>query len=411
MSAREKFKLLKFLGSGGFAQTHYAEVLDEVLRSKWGPAVAIKIPLSKEKEQALINEIITNASLHFNLQGLHDLNIVRYLGFETYDGWYVMVMEYVEGGDLRRRVGDIGCQRPLPVAEAMEITLQVCRGLVKIHQFNIFHRDLKPENILISEKDHQAKITDFGIGRIMTSSQLASTTTGTIFYMPRELLRGKGGHFYSDIYSLGVTSYEMLTGQVPFRGDNLVEIIDNISQGAVAPPHEVNPQVDEELAGIIMKAMARDPRQRYKTAADFLKVLENYRSLRHPHTDELAESLEDIRLLREQHGLGPAVRRAEALLREHPEEERLYLALGDLHCGGFLYSKAVAVLKGGIKLLPDSALLHRNLGLALQQQGALPEARRELLEALRLAPDKKFETKINLLLRALQLKIGSVRTQ
>ena len=133
---KETFKLTKFLGAGGFAQTHVAEVLDSKLRKKWGKEVVIKIPHDKEKEKTLINELIMNASLQLNLQKAKSKNVVPYLGCDIYDNFYVMVMEYIEGKALRDTIGPIGEQQPLDTEEALNIVEQICEGLCEIHRFS-----------------------------------------------------------------------------------------------------------------------------------------------------------------------------------------------------------------------------------------------------------------------------------
>lgn len=406
-SPREKFKLLKSLGAGAFAQTFKAEVLDEELRAEWGEVVALKIPLSKEKEKVLIKEIITSASIHMSLKGVDDPHIVRYLGFEMYDNCYVMVMEYVAGGNLRSYLGDIGFQRALAVDNALDITEQICMGLAKIHQCRIVHRDLKPENILLAENGFLAKITDFGIGRMLTSSQLASTTTGTIFYMPSEVLRGKGGHFYSDIYSMGVTCYEMLTGRVPFNGNSVVEIIEKICHGNFEKPSNMNPEIDEELEKIILKAIAPDPRKRYKTAEEFLKDLRAYRQRGNVIADEIERCVAEARSALGCASPKEAAKGLSLMLKQYPKEEKAYLLVAEFYSYGLLHQEAVEVLRAGMREIPGSASLHRNIGLSLMQLGSLPEALQELEQALSLAPNENFANHLKLVIRTCQLKIKS----
>jgi serine/threonine protein kinase len=247
------------------------------LREKWGEKVVLKIPHDKEKEKILVNELIMNASLHFNLQMTKSKYVVPYLGHEEHNGLYVMVMKYIEGESLREYMGPINSQRLLTIDEALSIAEQVCEGLVEIHKFNIYHRDIKPENILIVKEDSRAMIMDLGISRFLSSVERASTTAGTIYYMPKELLGKEGGSFYSDIYSLGVTMYEMISGQLPFYGESIGEVIDNIRSQNPVPLVQLNPKVDALLSKIVLTAINREIKDRYAKAEDFLKAIKEYR--------------------------------------------------------------------------------------------------------------------------------------
>jgi len=406
--AKEKFKLLKSLGSGGFAQTWKAEVLEPALRSQWGQVVALKIPHDREKERVLINELILNAVLQTNLRQVEDSHIVRYLGFETYDRKYVMGMEYVEGKSLRKRIGDIGEGHPLSVPEAVDIAIQVCQGLITMHRCDIFHRDIKPENIVVSSKDGLAKITDLGIARMLSPKELASTTTGTIYYMPKELLRGPGGDFSSDIYSLGVTLYEMLTGKVPFMGENLSRIIDNICNGKLIPPAEINPEVDDRLNAIVLKAMHREVGKRYQSAQEFHRALQDYLTGPDEDVQELERRIHEIRGAWGSGASEKALEAAARLVRDFADLERTYLLVGNFFCSCLRYEKAVEYLRAGVEKFPHSAALHRILAICLYQlakstrQGVCQEALEELEIAVRLAPNPEFAAMTKILLEKWQ---------
>ncbi|MFQ5473558.1 MAG: serine/threonine-protein kinase, partial [Dehalococcoidia bacterium] len=213
----EIFRLVKTLGHGGFADTYLAEVLSPQLAHAWGTeTVAIKIPKDRRKEKTLIQELQTNNLVTEVLRDLAGAtNVVRYLGFEDYDGKWVMVMEYVAGGSARDVVGHLGCQKPMDIDRAVGIVRGVLQGLSAIHRAGVFHRDIKPENILL---DNQGvpKVADLGIATMLHSNEQASSTVGTLAYMSPEILGPDGASFESDIWSVGVTLYEMLTGRWPF---------------------------------------------------------------------------------------------------------------------------------------------------------------------------------------------------
>jgi len=147
----EKFELLDHLGTSYFAQTWRARVIDTDLIDEWGEGeVAIKIPLTKQKERSLRKELVLKASLHLKLKEMESKNIVKYLGFEIFDGKLVMVTEYVSGGNLRAIIGPIGRWKKLPVETAIEILDGILEGLSIIHKANILHSRIEPNNILMS---------------------------------------------------------------------------------------------------------------------------------------------------------------------------------------------------------------------------------------------------------------------
>lgn len=398
---RENFRLIKFLGAGGFAQTHKAEVLVKDLREKWGEIVAIKIPLSKEKEKALISELITTAALHLSLQGMKARNIVQYLGFDTYDDQYVLVMEYIEGGSLRDRLGGVGEQEALSIEEALKITEQVCDGLLVAHKSHLFHRDIKPENILISfdEDGFTAKITDFGISKMLKSSELASTTTGTIYYMAREVLKGKGGSFYSDVYSMGVMMYEMMTGELPFGGGSVGEIIDNICNQEPTPPMEVNPEIDLKLNDIILTAMNRDIKKRYNTAVELLDAIKKYKKGIELEDEEISKNIAEIQVLIRINKIHDAEKRLNKLLETYPHSSKVYLNFGEFYNRCQRYRDAIKIFEKGIECNPKFALFYRDMALSLYNIGHKNEAINALRKAIELSLEKNLEAHANTLLK------------
>src|SRR5438270_8852507 len=188
-----------------------------------------------------------------------------------------LVVEYIKGQTLRA-VLEEHAPNPLPIAEAIRITLQICDALAYCHEQGIFHRDIKPENIMIQE-DGNIIIIDFGIALLEGARRVTwrglSGTVGTPDYMSPEQLKGERGMAGSDIYAVGVILYEMLCGHTPFEGENIFAIMNqHVSQD---PPSILlaNPQLSPELATVVMRAIRRDRDKRYRTMSDFLHDLHN----------------------------------------------------------------------------------------------------------------------------------------
>jgi serine/threonine-protein kinase len=183
-----------------------------------------------------------------------------------------IVMEWCEGKLLR----EVLSQGKLPPERAVKITLQLCDALAYLHGKGVVHRDLKPENVMVGAGD-QIKIIDFGIAqtagvRRITFAKL-SDTLGTPDYISPEQVSGKRGDARSDIYALGVMLYEMLTGRVPFKGNNALLIMNDRLLNHPEPPRHANPEITPEMQEIIYRALERDPRRRYASAKEFANDL------------------------------------------------------------------------------------------------------------------------------------------
>ena len=186
-----------------------------------------------------------------------------------------MVMEWVDGRLLRQILVENG---KLPVDRAVRIALGICEALEYIHTHGVVHRDLKPENIMVDAQDH-VKLIDFGIAAKAGSRRLTfaklSQVMGTAEYISPEQVKGKRGDARTDLYSLGIMLYEMLTGKPPFSGENAFLVMNDRLLNNPIPPREIDPEISPQLQEIIYRALERDPKNRYASAREFAWDLEH----------------------------------------------------------------------------------------------------------------------------------------
>jgi len=400
------FKKIKCLGRGGFAQTFLVQVLDPDRVKDWGELVAIKNPLSDNEERVLINELILNASLHKSLRKFEHPNIVRYLGFEKFgsddprDQRWSMVMEYVSGGSLRDRLGRRGMQKPLDPPLAVEIACGILEGLTAIHNVNLIHRDIKPENILMD--GDIPKIADLGLGRMLEKSDMAYSQYGTEDYVPPEIVARSGASYNADIWSLGVTFFELLTGELPFSGAGMptTVVVDNIRYHEAPSPHCINPAVPQELGELVIHALNKDPQKRFADAGEMLAALRN---LGLGSGKEIERELEYVReLMASPDQMNEASAKLQELMESYPNDARVFQCHGELHNRRQKHANAIKAFKQCIELDPDNAIYHWDLALVLQKRGLIKPAAAELKKALVLGLEPSLQRYAKTLLSTLE---------
>ena len=269
----DRYQIIKSIGEGGMANVYLA--YDTILDRN----VAVKIlrgDLSNDEKfvRRFQREALSASSLaHQNIVEVYDVG--------EDNGEYYIVMEYIEGKHLKNLIKKRG---KLTLSEAVDIMLQITDGMSVAHDSYIIHRDIKPQNIMILENG-LVKITDFGIAMAMNATQLTQTNSvmGSVHYLPPEQASGQGSTLQSDIYSMGIVMYELISGELPFRGDNAVEIALKHLKEPIPDIREIVPNVPTSIVNVIKKATAKNPKNRYSDARamhdDLLTCLDDSRSM------------------------------------------------------------------------------------------------------------------------------------
>jgi serine/threonine protein kinase/Tfp pilus assembly protein PilF len=255
-----RYQVVEELGKGGMGKVY--RVLDQKLNEE----VALKlikpeIGLDKKTVERFSHELkVARKIVHKNIARMFDLNEEK--------GTHYITMEYVRGEDLKRLIRKIG---QFSAGKAVSVAKQVCEGLAEAHRLGIIHRDLKPQNIMVDEEGN-VRIMDFGIARSLKEKGItgAGVLVGTPEYMSPEQVEGKEVDERSDIYSLGIVIYEMVTGRAPFEGDTPLSVA--LKQKTESPPHpkKLNSQLPEALDSLILRCLEKDKAKRYQSAEEVL---------------------------------------------------------------------------------------------------------------------------------------------
>jgi TolB-like protein/Tfp pilus assembly protein PilF/predicted Ser/Thr protein kinase len=257
-----KYTIINELGKGGMGVVYEAEdaKLERTVALKFLPPELTQDPEARER---FIREAKAAAALSHN-------NICTVYEIGEEESRLFIAMEYIEGKSLRQKI----VQGPLPQAEALDIAIQVAEGLVEAHKKKIIHRDIKPGNIMLTEKG-AAKVMDFGLAKALGRSLITTEakTMGTVAYMSPEQSQGQPVDYRTDIWSLGVVLYEILTGQLPFKGEYDQSIIHSILNREPEPISKLRKDLPKGLEQVIGKALAKNPAGRYQCMEEFLEDL------------------------------------------------------------------------------------------------------------------------------------------
>ena len=267
----DRYEILSKVGAGGMSDVYKAKdqilnrcVAIKVLKSEFSEDISFVTKFKAEAQSAAVLE-------HPNIVNIYDVG--------SDDGLYYIVMEYVEGITLKTYIEKKG---QLSFKESVSIAIQVARGIEAAHNKEIIHRDIKPQNIMISTEG-KVKVTDFGIARAASSNTISADVMGSVHYASPEQARNGFVDARSDLYSLGIVMYEMITGRVPFDGDTTVAVAIQHLQEEIVPPSTYASNIPVSFEQIIMKCTLKNPDRRYQTIAELLADLR--RSLVSPDED------------------------------------------------------------------------------------------------------------------------------
>ena len=264
-----RYELLEKIGEGGMGTVYKAKCH---LLNRFVAVKILKAELSNDEDfvARFKREATSIARLsHPNIVNVHDVGTENNINF--------IVMEYINGKTLKQIIKENG---RLSSEKTLDIAFQIAKALECAHKNNIIHRDIKPDNIMITE-DNMVKVMDFGIAKVADSRTVTNSNNimGTVRYFSPEQAKGSFVDCRTDIYSLGIVMYEMVTGQVPYNAESSISIAMMHIQEPVIPPKEIITDIPENINQVILKSMQKEPIKRYQTAremADILKTIKEY---------------------------------------------------------------------------------------------------------------------------------------
>ena len=388
-----RYEILKEIGNGGMAIVYKAK--DHVLNRD----VAVKVLRDEyTTDSDFIKRFNIEAQSAANLQ--HPNIVAIYdVGHEEENNLYYIVMELIKGKTLKEIINK---DEKLSWKWAINIAIQIASALENAHKNGIVHRDIKPHNIMITE-DGVAKVTDFGIAKAVSNSTITSfgTTIGSVHYFSPEQAKGSVTDAKSDLYSLGVVMYEMLTGKVPFDADTPVSVALKHIQEEPVPPIELNPEIPTAVNDIVLKAMKKDPTERYQSATEMLADLS--KALKDPDGDFVIVENKDGAYTRIMNAVGDDTSKKtkkKKFFEEHPRTKIIVaiLSLVLLFIVVFLITKIA--LEGGLKPkvnIPDltnkteaeAQKIVGDLGLKLEE--GTPQASSTVEEGKIISQEPPFE--------------------
>ena len=261
----DRYQIIRSIGEGGMANVYLAH--DTILDRN----VAVKILRGNlAKDEKFIKKFQREANSAATI--LHP-NVVEMYDVGKDDDNYFIVMEYIDGQTLKNLIKKRGS---LTLPEVIDIMIQLTSAIECAHDKYIIHRDIKPQNILMLD-DGTVKVTDFGIATVTNANELTETNSvmGSVHYLPPESANGSGATIRSDIYSLGILMFELLTGKVPFKGDNAVEVAIKQLKEPIPSVTKINPEIPQSVENIILRACAKNPKNRYKNVTEMRNDIEN----------------------------------------------------------------------------------------------------------------------------------------